>query len=53
MLHDLYTPEGETLTGTPWDIYPRPQLKRDSYVNLNGIWDFAVSVSEDASGIVF
>ena len=43
MLHDLYTPEGETLTGTPWDIYPRPQIKRDSYVNLNGIWDFAVS----------
>ena len=39
MLHDLYTPEGETLTGTPWDIYPRPQLKRDSYINLNGTWE--------------
>ena len=43
MLHDLYTPEGETLQGTPWETYPRPQLKRNSYVNLNGIWDFAVS----------
>ena len=43
MLHDLYTPEGENLAGTPWEIYPRPQLKRNSYVNLNGIWDFAVS----------
>ena len=42
MLHDLYTPEGETLTGTPWDIYPRPQLKRNSYVNLNGDWEFGV-----------
>ena len=42
MLHDLYTPEGETLTGTPWDIYPRPQLKRDCYVNLNGDWEFGV-----------
>ena len=45
MLHDLYTPQGETLTGTPWEIYPRPQLKRESYVNLNGDWAFAVSQS--------
>ena len=46
MLHDLYTPEGEALQGTPWEVYPRPQLKRNSYVNLNGIWDFAVSEKE-------
>ena len=46
MLHDLYTPEGETLQGTPWEVYPRPQLKRNCYVNLNGIWDFAVSENE-------
>ena len=39
MLHNLYTPEGKTLQGTPWQVYPRPQLKRDSYVNLNGIWE--------------
>ena len=39
MLHDLYTPEGESLTGSPWQVYPRPQLKRNSYVNLNGIWE--------------
>ena len=45
MLHDLYTPQGETLTGTPWQVYPRPQLKRESYVNLNGDWEFAVSQS--------
>ena len=42
MIHDLYTPEGEALQETPWQVYPRPQLKRNSYVNLNGIWDFAV-----------
>jgi len=46
MLHDLYTPEGEALLGTPWEVYPRPQLKRNSYVNLNGSWDFAVSDNE-------
>ena len=39
MFHALYTPEGETLQGTPWQVYPRPQLKRESYVNLNGFWD--------------
>ena len=22
-----------------WDIYPRPQLKRDSFFSLNGIWE--------------
>ncbi len=27
----------------PWQEYPRPQLRRDSYLNLNGLWDFAVT----------
>ncbi len=27
----------------PWNIYPRPQMKRDSFICLNGAWDFAVS----------
>ena len=27
----------------PWDIYPRPQMKRNSYVNLNGQWDFSAA----------
>lgn len=42
MLHDLYTPEGEALASVPWQEYPRPQLRRDSFLNLNGSWDFAV-----------
>ncbi len=44
MLVDLMTPEGEALAasgGIPWKTYPRPQLRRDNYVNLNGIWDFS------------
>ncbi|MBQ6332666.1 MAG: glycoside hydrolase family 2 [Clostridia bacterium] len=28
------------------NAYPRPQLKRDSFINLNGIWDFAVTKGE-------
>ena len=31
----------------PWQEYPRPQFKRDSYLNLNGEWEFAVSHSEE------
>ena len=30
-------------THLPWDVYPRPQLKRNSYVNLNGSWEFTVT----------
>ena len=37
---DLMTVEGENLKGQPWQVYPRPQMRRDSYLNLNGEWDF-------------
>lgn len=40
---DLLTKSGETLQGTPWQVYPRPQLKRDSFFCLNGDWDFCES----------
>ena len=39
---DLMTKAGETLRGTPWDVYPRPQLRRENWLNLNGSWDFSV-----------
>ena len=39
----LYTKEGRNLSGKPWDVYPRPQLRRDSFICLNGEWDFAVN----------
>lgn len=39
----LYTKEGRNLKGRPWSEYPRPLLKRDSYMSLNGEWDFAVT----------
>ena len=46
MLHDLTTVHGEHLTGTPWNVYPRPQMKRQSWLNLNGEWDFAAGNPE-------
>ena len=44
---DLFTPSGERLAADhdriPWDVYPRPTLRRDSFLCLNGWWDFAVT----------
>ena len=46
MLQELYTARGETLNGTPWTVYPRPQMRRDSYLNLNGEWAFSTNYGE-------
>ena len=26
----------------PWNLYPRPQMRRDSFLNLNGEWDLTI-----------
>lgn len=31
----------------PWAIYPRPSMVRDSYICLNGEWDFSVNASDE------
>jgi len=49
--HHLLTEEGEHLLGQlkenpaycPWNVYPRPQLRRDSFFCLNGSWIFRSS----------
>jgi len=44
MAIELMTSRGEALLQEgkiPWTVYPRPQLRRDSYVNLNGQWEFS------------
>jgi len=39
---NLYTPEGEKFVSerpaTPWNVYPRPHLERESFLCLNGTW---------------
>ena len=40
---DLCTSRGADIGAAPWSVYPRPQLRRESYVNLNGLWEFAVT----------
>ena len=38
----LYTDWGKNIdTDNVLSEYPRPLLKRDSYINLNGIWQYA------------
>ena len=40
----LMTKWGEALDRErPLQEYPRPQLKRDSYLNLNGVWSYAIT----------
>ena len=40
----MLTPWGETLDrDNILPEYPRPQLRRDSYLNLNGAWDYAIT----------
>ena len=46
MLQKLMTTRGENLSGTPWTVYPRPQMKRSSYLNLNGEWEFAAGQAD-------
>ena len=40
-MQKLYTTAGEALSGTPWNVYPRPQLVRKDWMCLNGKWEFA------------
>ena len=49
---DLYTAEGEALTGQPWNVYPRPQMRRDSFFCLNGEWSFSNNDGERETIIV-
>ena len=44
MLNRLMTNQGEALLASgelPWNVYPRPRMKRDSWINLNGKWEFS------------
>ncbi|SEW12829.1 MFS transporter [[Clostridium] fimetarium] len=48
---DLMTEDGEHITSRPWQEYPRPQLKRDSYINLNGKWKYAATYKGHAPSV--
>ena len=47
----LMTVWGEKMTPeTAWQQHPRPNLKRNNWVNLNGMWDYAITAIDAKEG---
>lgn len=52
VLNRLYTPWGENLDkDNVLKEYPRPQFQRNSYINLNGDWEYCIVPEEQGSSI--
>ena len=46
-ISELITPWGADVTAdNVWNEYPRPQLRRNAWTNLNGHWDYAITPVE-------
>lgn len=43
----LRTKWTEQPTENPWPEYPRPQLKRDNWLSLNGVWELQEAKAND------
>ena len=53
-LRPLLTPWGERLDRDhPLPEYPRPQLRRDSFLNLNGRWQYAIRPGKEGAPAVY
>ena len=42
----LHTEESKNLSEDTWSVYPRPQMKRASFLSLNGSWSFSANGEE-------
>jgi beta-galactosidase/beta-glucuronidase len=48
MKYKLYSKYSENINPNQvWNDYPRPQMRRDSYLNLNGYWDYAINKTKE------
>ncbi len=50
---NLYTIQGENLPEIPWNTYPRPQMRRDSFFCLNGEWKLFIGGEEHKITVPF
>ena len=41
-MQELYTQEAARIPDVPWEVYPRPQLRRERWLCLNGLWELRV-----------
>ena len=52
VLQELITPfEDDLSKENPWNDYPRPQLKRKSFISLNGIWNLEYTSKDKVAHI--
>ena len=40
-MQQLFTTAGGSLSGIPWNTYPRPRMVREKWLCLNGEWSFS------------
>ncbi len=48
----LLSKQGRDLPEIPWDVYPRPMMKRDSFFCLNGKWSLSVKGEKERKDIL-
>lgn len=49
----LDTPWTEKVGTNPWPEYPRPQLARSDWTNLNGVWQYQNATADELSAPPF
>ena len=52
-MQKLLTAAGEALSGTPWNVYPRPHLVRRDWLCLNGPWQFSCAGQQGTVQVPF
>ena len=40
-MQELYTKEAISIPDIPWNVYPKPQMKRRRWLCLNGMWQLS------------
>ena len=52
-MKQLYTCWASQLNNEYFKEYPRPMLRRDSFINLNGLWEYAIQKEDSISSVTW